>query len=64
MEEKMDEIDISFMGAFGAGIFLPVTPFTLQDRLSKDVFNLAINAAQLVLRPRFQLSPQSRVHTE
>jgi hypothetical protein len=45
-------------------IVLPLAPFSFLYRLSKEIFDLTINAAQFVLRPGFQFGQELRVDTK
>ena len=55
----------SLSGKFnGVRIALPPVPFTFLYSLSKEIFDLTINAAQFVLRPGFQFGPELRVNTK
>jgi hypothetical protein len=55
----------SLSGKFnGVRIALPRVPPTFLYRLSKEIFDLTINAAQFVLRPGFQFGPELRVNTK
>jgi hypothetical protein len=47
----------------GVRIALPPVPFAFLYHLSKEIFDLTINAAQFVLRPGFQFGPELRVNT-
>jgi len=43
---------------------LPLASFAFLNRLSEEVFDLAVDAAQFVLRPGFQFSPELRINTK
>ncbi len=43
---------------------LSLAPFALLNRLSEEVFDLAVDAPQFGLRPAFQLGPELRINTK
>ncbi len=47
-----------------AGRLLLLNAFALGHGLLEEILNLAINAAQFVLRPRFELSPKRGVDSQ
>ena len=64
-EYSPDIYPTSLSGKFnGVQIALPPVSFTFLYSLSKEIFDLAINAAQFVLRPGFQFGPELRVNTK
>jgi hypothetical protein len=45
-------------------IALSLTAFTFLYGLPEEILDLAINAAQLILRPGFEFSPEFRVNAK
>ncbi len=43
---------------------LSLAPFALLNRLSEEVFDLAVDAPQFGLRPAFQLGPELRINAK
>jgi hypothetical protein len=43
---------------------LPLASFAFLNRLSEEVFDLAVDAAQFVLSPGFELSPELGIDTK
>ncbi len=43
---------------------LLLAPFALLNRLSEEVFDLAVDAPQFGLRPAFQFGPELRINTK
>ena len=43
---------------------LSLAPFALLNRLSQEVFDLAVDAPQFGLRPAFQFGPELRINAK
>lgn len=43
---------------------MPLAPFAFLNGLSEKVFDLAVDAAQLVLRPGFEFSPELGINSK